>query len=49
MTRRLNDWFTAVERYPRQLNEDVGRADYLAMKQREFARVASAAKAPTGS
>jgi hypothetical protein len=44
VTRRLNDWFTAVERYPRQLHEDdIGRAEYLAMKQRELARVAGAA------
>ena len=50
VTQRLNDWFSATERYPRQLREeDIGRAQYLAMKQREFARVASAAKAPTGS
>jgi hypothetical protein len=40
--KRLNDWFSAQERYPRQLGEEVSRAQYLAMKQREFARVASA-------
>ena len=49
VTRRLNDWFTATERYPKQLHEDIDRGQYLAMKQREFARVASAAKTPTGS
>jgi len=43
--KRLNDWYSAVERYPRQLGEDVDRAQYLAMKQREFARVASVAAA----
>ena len=32
--KRLNDWFTATERYPRQLGEGIGRAQYLAMKMR---------------
>jgi hypothetical protein len=45
--KRLNDWFSAQARYPRQLGEDVSRADYLAMKQKEFARVASA-RVPSG-
>ncbi len=35
--RRINDWFTAVEHYPRQLHE-LERADYLAMKRNEYAR-----------
>jgi len=39
VTRRLNDWFSATERYPRQLGEDIGRIQYLAMKQREYARM----------
>jgi hypothetical protein len=47
--RRLNDWFSAAERYPRQLHEDIGRGEYLAMKQREFARVARAARTAAGS
>lgn len=35
--KRINDWFTAVEHYPRQLHE-LERADYLAMKRSEYAR-----------
>jgi hypothetical protein len=46
--KRLNDWFSAQERYPRQLGEEVSRSQYLAMKQREFARVASARLASGG-
>ncbi|MDD2919464.1 hypothetical protein [Rhodoferax sp.] len=34
---RLNAWFDAVERYPRQLHE-VDRSDYLEMKRAEVAR-----------
>lgn len=34
---RLQDWFTAVERYPRQLH-DMDRAAYLTMKRAEYAR-----------
>ena len=42
VAKRLNDWFTATERYPRQLaEEDIDRARYLSMKQREYARMAS--------
>lgn len=33
----LREWFAASERYPRQLHE-IERADYLAMKRKEFAR-----------
>ena len=33
----MGDWFTAVERYPRQLHE-MGRTEYLDMKRREYAR-----------
>ena len=32
---RLGNWFSAIERYPRQLHE-MERADYLAMKRREL-------------
>lgn len=39
--KRLNDWFAATERYPRQLRE-MDRGEYLAMKQREARRVGSA-------
>lgn len=34
---RLNDWFTATERYKRQLHE-LDRDDYLAIKRAEFRR-----------
>ena len=44
VTQRLNAWFSGVERYPRQLQEDIGRVDYLAMKRREYARMASLGK-----
>lgn len=37
-TQRLERWFSATEQYARQLHE-VERADYLAMKQREFRRI----------
>ena len=33
----LNDWFAAIERYPRQLHE-MERGDYLDMKRREYSR-----------
>ena len=35
--KRLNDWFVAIERYPRQLHE-MEREDYLAMKRKEIQR-----------
>jgi hypothetical protein len=34
---RLENWFSAVERYPRQLHE-MERDEYLSMKHRELAR-----------
>ena len=38
--KRLRTWFTASERYPRQLSEmDID--EYLAMKRREYARLAA--------
>lgn len=37
-TQRLERWFSATEQYARQLHE-VDRADYLAMKEREFRRL----------
>ena len=47
VSKRLNDWFTSTQRYPRQLGEDdIDRPGYLAMKQREYARIASAKAAP---
>ncbi|HKA41892.1 MAG TPA: hypothetical protein VKF40_07875 [Burkholderiales bacterium] len=35
--KRLNAWFTATERYPRQLHE-IERDEYLAMKRKELAQ-----------
>ena len=49
VAKRLNDWFSEVERYPRQLGEDINRAQYVAMTQRELVRVASAATAEAGA
>lgn len=40
LDQRLAAWFDATERYARQLHE-VDRADYLAMKQKEFKRMQS--------
>jgi hypothetical protein len=37
LVQRLNDWFSAAERYPRQLGEGIGRAQYIAMKLRSSA------------
>ena len=37
LDKRLNDWFNATERYPRQLRE-MGRSEYLEMKRREVQR-----------
>lgn len=35
--KRINDWFNAVERYPRQLHE-MERSEYLVMKRNEYRR-----------
>lgn len=35
--KRLNDWYGAVERYPRQLHE-IGKEEYVEMKRRENLR-----------
>lgn len=37
VNKRLNDWFTATEKYPRQL-EEIDRASYLSMKRSEYER-----------
>ena len=37
LDKRLNDWFNATERYPRQLRE-MDRSEYLDMKRREVQR-----------
>jgi hypothetical protein len=37
LEKRLNAWFTATEKYPRQLN-DIDRASYLRMKRNEYLR-----------
>lgn len=44
MEKSFRDWFTATERYPRQLHE-VEQDDYLAMKRKEYARQQSQAPA----
>ena len=49
VTQRLNDWYNGIERYPRQLQEDIGRGEYLAMKRREYARMASLARPAAGT
>ena len=38
--KRLREWFAATERYPRQLHE-MDADEYLVMKRREYARLAS--------
>lgn len=35
--KRIQDWFVAIERYPRQLHE-MEQGDYLAMKRKEYRR-----------
>ena len=35
--KRISDWFTAAERYPRQLHE-MEQQDYLEMKRHEYQR-----------
>ncbi len=35
--KRINDWFNAIERYPRQLHE-LEQAEYLEMKRKEYLR-----------
>lgn len=37
LEKRLGDWFSAVERYPRQLH-DIERGEYFDMKRREYHR-----------
>ena len=37
LEQRLQTWFSATERYPRQLHE-VDKNEYLAMKRKEYAR-----------
>ena len=44
LEKRLNDWFAAIERYPRQLHE-LERSEYLAMKRKEVLRQQAAAQA----
>jgi len=36
--RMIEEWFAAVERYPRQLHE-IERAEYVSMKRQEFQRM----------
>jgi len=42
LEKRLRDWHAASERYPRQLHE-IGQAEYLEMKRKEYARQQAAA------
>jgi hypothetical protein len=35
--KRINDWFNAIERYPKQLHE-MEQSEYLTMKRREYLR-----------
>ena len=42
VNRRINSWFTATERYPRQLHE-MDRATYVQMKRAEYDRQQTAA------
>ena len=44
--RRLTEWFDATEQYAKQLHE-IDRNDYLAMKRREFERLATGTAAAT--
>ena len=39
--KRINDWFAATEKYPRQLHE-MDRGEYVAMKKKETSRVNAA-------
>jgi hypothetical protein len=39
--KRLNDWFAATEKYPKQLHE-MDRGEYMAMKQKETQRLRAA-------
>jgi hypothetical protein len=41
LDKRINDWFVATEKYPRQLHE-MDRGEYVAMKKKEAARVNAA-------
>ena len=45
---RLQNWFSAVERYPRQLHE-MERGDYLSMKHHELARRQAESDATPGA
>lgn len=38
INKRLQDWYAATERYPRQLRE-ISRNDYLSMKREEIRRM----------
>ncbi len=46
MDKSLNDWFTAIERYPRQLHE-LERNQYMEMKRKELLRQQAGMPAPT--
>ena len=48
LEKRLLDWFTAIERYPRQLHE-MERSEYLEMKRKEYLRQHSESPTATAS
>jgi hypothetical protein len=45
LEKRLREWFTAIERYPRQLHE-MEQAEYLNMKRKEYLRQQSKLEPP---
>jgi hypothetical protein len=46
LEKSLRDWFTAIERYPRQLHE-MEEGEYLAMKRKEYLRQQTEVRAKT--
>jgi hypothetical protein len=42
LDRRINQWFSGTERYPRQLHE-MDRATYVALKRQDYGRQQTAA------
>lgn len=47
LEKALQDWFTGIERYPRQLHE-LQRHEYLDMKRKEYLRMQGMARMATG-
>jgi hypothetical protein len=46
LEKSLHDWFSAIERYPRQLHE-LEQSEYLDMKRKEYLRQQADARATT--